>query len=344
MNNFINIPKDSSGNVRLEPDVATLLGDASLAAYTDYANSHNPNYTPPPLQYGGTSFNFLQRFTGFDDVVWGDGEEERYGLIYQWSARSDIYLFAFRGTSSVYDMVLDLESGETTTFRPYSNANNFPSNISVGDGFYKIYATKSHTMPASMQTQLFAAIKNLPTPANEIVVTGHSLGCTMASLFTLDIAVSLPNIAIANINFASPRVGTANWQNVYNETYNLQNKTIRIRNSYDLVPKLPPKKWPFDFKDIGEVFPVSFGLKNYHIDFPAIILAWHALENYRYVVNRATRNSPQIWMGEFPDQAHLTWPMLSYNPYTSSSEIEQSETREEAERAVEKKVDEAISA
>jgi hypothetical protein len=334
MSNFINIIKDASGSVYLDPNLAALLGDASADTYTDYANSNNPNYTPPTLQYAGTSFKFLQRFTGFDDVAWGTGQEERYGLIYQWSVRNDIYVIAFRGTSSVYDMVLDLESAETAAFQPYVDSGDFPTDVHVGDGFNKIYSTKNQSMSASMQDQIFAAIKNLPTPATQIVITGHSLGSALASLFTLDMAVSLPNIAIANINFASPRVGATKWQTTYNQTYGLLNSTVEIRNSYDLVPKLPPEAWPFDFQDVGEVFPVSFGLKSYHIDLPSIILAWHALKNYQYVINRATLNSPQVWTGEFADQAHPTWQMISYNPYTSSSALERSQTRAEIEKLI----------
>ena len=334
MTNLIQVMKDASGNIYLEPNLATLLGNASAEAYTDYANSSNPGYTPPPLQDGNTTFNFIQRFTGFDDVIWGDGDEERYGLIYQSSTQSDTYLIAFRGTSSVYDMVLDLESGRKASFYPYTGSSNFPSDIEIGDGFYKIYSTKNQTMPASMQQQIFEAINNLPTPANQILITGHSLGGALASVFTLDLAVSLPKAAITSITFASPRVGTSNWQTIYDETYHLQDKTIRVRNSYDLVPKVPPAEWPFDFKDIGEIFPVSFGVKGYHIDFPEIVLAWHSLKNYQYVLNKALGNSPQVWADDFPDQIHSGWEMQSYDPYKSSSAVENAQKRVDVENLV----------
>lgn len=334
MTTLIQTVKHALGNTYLDPNLTTLLANASAEAYTDYANSNTPAYTPPVLQDGNTSFNFIQRFTGFDDVIWGDGDEERYGLIYQSATQTSTYLIAFRGTSSEYDMILDLESGRTTSFKPYNIPDNFPSDIEIGDGFDKIYSTKNHAMPASMQQQIFAAINTLPTPATQIFITGHSLGGALASIFTLDLAISLPGIAITSITFASPRVGTANWQTIYNETYNLQDKTIRVRNSYDLVPKVPPAEWPFDFKDIGEVFPVSFGVKDYHIDFPEIVLAWHALKNYQYVLNEALGNSPQVWPGDFPDQAHAGWEMESYDPYKSSSDIEKAQKRVEVEDLV----------
>jgi triacylglycerol lipase len=336
MTNFIQPEKDVSGNPHLDPNLIALLGNASEAAYTDYMHSSDPTYTPPSLQDGETSYDYLQRFTGFDDVIWGDGDEERYGLIYQSSTESSTYLIAFRGTSSVYDMVLDLESGRKTSFQPYTAPANFPSDIEIGDGFYKIYSTKNNSMPASMQQQIFTAINSLKIPATKILITGHSLGGALASIFTLDLAISLPKskIEITSITFASPRVGTANWQTIYNDTYHLLDKTIRIRNSYDLVPKVPPAEWPFDFKDIGEMFTVSFGLKGYHIDFPEIVLAWHSLKNYQYVLTQALVNSPQVWAGTFTDQIHSSWEMESYDPSTSSSAVESAQKREEIENLV----------
>lgn len=319
---------DAAGQVQLDPTLTTLVGAASLAAYTDFANRHSPHYTPPQLEYGSRPFTFLERFTGFDDVVWGSGEQERYGLIYQWSARSDVYLIAFRGTASAYDMILDLESGLTADFKPYQVSNNFPSSVHVGDGFYKIYATKNARMAQSMQEQLFTKLAALPTPPAEIIITGHSLGCALASLFALDMAVSLPKVSIANLNFASPRVGVNSWAKAYDNTYGLMNKTIRIRNQYDIVPKVPPSDWPFDFKHVGHEFDVSFTLKSYlHIDFPAVVVAWHSLLNYRYVVDRAVLKTPQVWTGSFKDQAKLTWDMLSNDPHAVLSRDEMNELK-----------------
>ena len=310
-----------AGQVHLTPNLTKLVGAASLEAYTDFHETKNPNYTPPNLDYGSQPFHFLNRFTGFDDVLWGSGKEERYGLVYQWSAINSIYLIAFRGTSSVYDMVLDLESAGTASFKPHNNQSSFPDHIHVGDGFYKIYSTKNQTMSASMQNQVFDIIAGLPTPPSQIIITGHSLGCALASLFALDIAVSLPNVHVLNLNFASPRVGTGSWENAYNNTYGLLDKTVCIRNSYDVVPKVPPEWPPFDFRHIGREFKVSFGLKNYHWDLTDIIKSWHSLLNYRYVVDRAVANNPQIWTGEFTDQEHPSWEMISYDPNTHTSEF-----------------------
>ena len=311
---------DAAGQVQLDPTLTTLVGAASLETYTDFANRQSPDYTPPKLNYGTRPFQFLERFSGFDNVAWGSGTEERYGLIYQWSARSDVYLIAFRGTDSLDDMLLDLESGVVEDFKPYHNSAKFPAHVHVGDGFNKIYATKNAQMAQSMQEQLFTKLANLPTPPREIIITGHSLGCALASLFALDIAVSLPNVNISNINFASPRVGVKSWATAYDNTYGLMKKTIRIRNLYDVVPKVPSSDWPFDFRHVGFEFDLSFTLKSYaHLDLPGILDAWHALLNYRHVVDKAVLASPQVWTGSFKDQAKLSWDMLSLYPTLSIS-------------------------
>ncbi len=342
MNNTLNTPLP--GTVFLDPTIADLLAAASAAAYVDFANTGNPGYTPPALEFGSSQFNFLQRFTGFDDVIWGSGKEERYALLYQSAAQANTYLVAFRGTSSVDDMLLDLESSEHLTFVPYNNATGFPQDVSVGDGFNKIYTTKNYSMAASLQAQIFEALQKLTNPVNQILITGHSLGGALASLFSLDVAVSLPGLNISSVTYASPRVGTANWETAYNQTYALQNKTVRVRNSYDLVPKVPPENWPFDFRDIGQEFPVSFSVAKDHIDVSEVILSWHALTNYTYVISKAVQASPQIWVGQFPDQIHDGWTMTSYNPTSQGSPLELARSRKDVENILgEQALDQTIS-
>ena len=305
------------GSVRISPAFTELTGAASLAAYTDYLEETNPHYTNPPnLAYGTKPFKFVSRFTGYDTVPWGTGKEERFGLIYQWSAIPDVYLFAFRGTSSVYDMWKDLESAEVSNFSPYRRPTGFPNTVHVGEGFNSIYTKKNASMSASMQDQLFTAVSQLPTTPKTIYITGHSLGCALGSLFALDLAASLPGINIVNFNFASPRVGTSTWKHAYDDLYQLESRTVRIRNDYDLVPKVPFEYWPFDFQHVGQDFTLSFTLDSFTHDPVVIIEAWHSLLNYRYVLQRATPNTPQVWTGQFKDQAqtHPSWPMTSYDP------------------------------
>ncbi|RBP50985.1 lipase (class 3) [Arenicella xantha] len=319
-----NTSNDNS-SVVIDPNLASLAGQASAAAYADYAHSNDPAHVPAAIYSGAHSYSYLMRFSGFDAVAWGSGKEERFGLVYQSTKHSDEYLFAFRGTSSVYDMWEDLDSTGTTEFRPHQPSKSFPNDIQVGAGFNRLYSSKSMSMSASMQQQLFNTIKALPQTPKKIFITGHSLGSALASLFTLDLATSQPSIELFAINFASPRVGTRAWQKCYDTQYRLKDSTIRIRNNYDLITNVPFDAAPFNFQHVGTEFEVSFTVDSYMHDPVIIIEAWHSLSNYRYVVDRATMRSPEIWLGEFFDQAitHTSWPMTSYAPDQQSLNWEQ---------------------
>lgn len=309
---------DNSANnssPHLDPTFANLLMAASAEAYTDFAHTNDPKYQVPDLTVDNITFKYLQRFTGFDDVAWGTGKEERYALLYQAKNQVNTYIIAFRGTSSVWDAIIDLESATTTPFKPYKNSGIFPSNVHVGEGFNDVYATKNNQMSASLQTQIFTALQDLPDTPTEIFITGHSLGGALASLFTLDLAVSVPDIGITSITFASPKVGAHVWQTTYDQTYKLLEKTIRVCNNYDWVPRLPP----LDFYAIGQEFPASFTVAKHHIEIQDVVLARHALTNYTWVISRAVNATPQVWTGTFKDQEKLSWDMISYDPYTNNS-------------------------
>ncbi len=305
----------NNSNPHLDATFANLLMAASAEAYTDFANTNNPIYQVPDLTFDNITFKYLQRFTGFDDVAWGTGKEERYALLYQAANQANTYIIAFRGTSSVLDAIIDLESAATIPFKPYKNSNTFPGNVHVGEGFNDVYATKNNQMSASLQMQIFTALQDLSDTPTEIFITGHSLGGALASLFTLDLAVSFPDIGITSITFASPKVGAHVWQTTYNQTYCLQEKTIRVCNNYDLVPLVPP----IDFYAIGQEFTASFSVAKDHIDIEDVVLSRHALTNYTWVISRAVNATPQIWTGTFKDQEKLSWDMISYNPNTNNT-------------------------
>jgi hypothetical protein len=80
-------------------------------------------------------------------------------------------------------------------------------------------------------------------PISQLHITGHSLGSALSELFTLDMAQCRPEIVALNINYACPRVGEKGFVNFY-EGQKLQQdpatQTLRVQNSYDVVPCAPP--------------------------------------------------------------------------------------------------------
>jgi hypothetical protein len=158
-----------------------------------------------------------------------------------------------------------------------------------------------------------------------IIITGHSLGCPLGSLFALDVAMCKPT-QISNINFASPRVGPGLWQSTYEQYVTngqtptgARNQTIRIVNNYDYVPTLPPAGFPTYFAHVGREFPVSFTVDEYSVDWPVYVRSWHSLNNYQTVINNAVIATPQGWSGKFSDAPYPSWQMISYNPFQTRS-------------------------
>jgi triacylglycerol lipase len=89
-----------------------------------------------------------------------------------------------------------------------------------------------------------------------LFITGHSLGGALATLCHLDLQESY--MAGGTVTFASPRVGNA-------AAVSVSGKIVAVRNTYDIVPHLPPPeiydpiqaRWE-SFADAGTPYPLSF--------------------------------------------------------------------------------------
>ena len=286
--------------VKLDSRLTVNCGMASLAAYQDY---EKVKCILPP------EFKCVARFTGFDKFFDRTGEPERFGLILQSTLQPTTYLIAFRGTASLADAYEDIWAN-TVAFKPYNNQSTFPKDVHIADGFNSIYSSKGENMLLSMQEQLFEKLSNQTRSPQEIIITGHSLGLPLASLFTLDIAASLgKDISIKNITFASPRVGLQTWKDTYNKKYDLESVTYRIANYRDLIPSLPPEI--LGYHHIGQQFLVSFDVKNAcikHYD------ARLSLKNYLTVIDKAVKLDPQVYIGDFCDATAKHRTMQSTMP------------------------------
>jgi triacylglycerol lipase len=282
---------DAAAQVHVDPTLTVALAQASLAAYADFEN--NPKFpVVPPANY-----RYVTDWTGWDASIIG-GSVEKFGVLFQSTLVPTTFIFAFRGTDSDLDAWEDLFV-ETTAFVPYrGHVSPVPY---VSAGFYDIYDTAGGGMRQSMRQQLFSLLEQYRP--QKIYITGHSLGAALSHLFTLDVSVSSPGLWAANMNFASPRVGTAGWRTVY-ESQPAQGdaarKTIRVYNYYDFAPTVPPEL--FGYEHVGTPFRTSFKVKAAWVVHPD---ARHSILNLQTVLGRAVVRAPQVWAGTFPDATYL---------------------------------------
>ena len=146
----------------------------------------------------------------------------------------DSIFVGFRGSSNIQNW---LDNLQVSHISPYDD-----NLVSVEKGFYKIYN--------SLQDILYKTIHNLTInyDTNNILITGHSLGGAIASLFTFDIYYnSFPFQVKSLITFGSPRVGN----NYFSEyMYSFPFTSYRITHYYDIVPHVPEEL--LDYKHISQ--------------------------------------------------------------------------------------------
>jgi triacylglycerol lipase len=287
----------------IDPGLTLALAQASLAAYYDYEEKP---FTPP------ANYRAIARWTGWNEIIDGFGYEERFGLLFaSISGNPQTFIFAFRGTDSDLDAYEDLFA-DTVPFVPYRGQVS-PTPY-VASGFYSIYNDVGGTMTQSMRQQVFSLLNRISTPRT-IYITGHSLGAALSQLFTLDVSVSAPDAWAANLNFASPMVGTTDWQTAYDSQQAQQDparKTVRVYNFWDYVPSLPPYIPPFlNYAHVGRGFRTSFYVQG---EWYPHELSRHALLNLQIVLQNAVWRNPQIWTGTFPDMTNPSQLMVSTVP------------------------------
>lgn len=136
--------------------------------------------------------------------------------------KKKIYV-VFKGTDHDIDWYYNLQFFQI-------KLNN--KNVFVHQGFYK----KLHN--DGMYEKILKEIEFLLLQYSsfEIVITGHSLGAALATLFSFEISSKIPN-SIKVVTFASPRVGNFEFKNEFDNTKNLVH--YRITNDKDLVTAIP---------------------------------------------------------------------------------------------------------
>lgn len=148
----------------------------------------------------------------------------------------------FRGTSSAADWADDMDEDQHS----YDLAGGYGK---VHDGFLKLYHSMRGDVLSALGDARFSNMQNL-------MVTGHSLGCGLSTLAVPDVLNNIsqfPFAAVEHYNLASPRVGDPEFTAAYNGN---GVPTFRIVNTCDVVPTVPLAAMGPLYKHVGT--PVDF--------------------------------------------------------------------------------------
>ncbi len=204
-----------------------------------------------------------------------DDKSTIFGVL--WSTNDTLFII-FRGTLNLEDWLSDatyqqnsyIESKESTNSQISVNYRVAKKNTngqtalsyielpaSIHKGFYTIYN--------KMKTPLLDKLAELdPTKTKNIVISGHSLGSSIATICAVDL-YSLGYKNCVTYVFASPRVGNEKFSNI------VKNITLySIMNNLDVVPAMPPavspnfgdENQPNIFNESGTIFRFSENWKS----------------------------------------------------------------------------------
>ncbi|MCT4635025.1 MAG: lipase family protein [Rickettsiales bacterium] len=103
----------------------------------------------------------------------------------------------------------------------------------IHEGFKKEYE--------SSKDSLYKILNSRDNKNKPVDFTGHSLGGAVAGIATLDAATNHSEVKIGNIvNFGCPRFFSPKAAKLY-KAIGLSDKTLRIKQTLDPVPRVPPK-------------------------------------------------------------------------------------------------------
>jgi len=251
-----------------------------------------PNDIPAPYE--------LVAWLNMSDFAFGDEVPKFYGFIARNQQDRHAYLLAIRGTEGWIEWLDDA----MVHLVPFTQV---PSAGRVYHGFDKIYSTlkviKRHGvaagalqarpaieldfLPGSFAEQLEQLADGLEEPAvqqrmrvnlaerprRSFIVTGHSLGAALCTLFVIENKEKKKFDISTSCTFASPRVGNMEFARLFNQ---LPITSWRIVNTQDVVPKIPLHvPMIFDYEHVDTLYDFSSaGMVKWNP------VCWHSMTTY----------------------------------------------------------------
>jgi hypothetical protein len=238
---------------------AAFYGQFVAAAYDMYAVNHKdlrpaPKNIPPGWE--------LSAWINMQDFLFQIRDPQFYGIVVHEIANPDNRIIAIRGTEGVIEWLDDASSIVMVPFKQVPSAGR------VAYGFDNIYSTMK-VIPVRYKAPGVAAAEVAETELTgsfgdqldqlagmrekergvahayaeggrrqrPTVVTGHSLGSALATLFVMENSVKDKFDIKLISTLASPRVGNMEFKHAFAA---LPITSWRIANKPDVVPKVPP--------------------------------------------------------------------------------------------------------
>ncbi len=165
----------------------------------------------------------------------------------------NIYV-VFRGTANVSDAISDFAAIQV----PYLFV---PDGGLVAFGFLDVYGIDSSEPIVST---ILNKLDELTMTGNfsNLYITGHSLGAALAFLAFPDFSLNVTIDNITMYNFAGPAVGDSTFVSAYEGFFSAERTSVRIVNTNDLVPMLPPQGLDctlFSYEHVDGEHEITFG-------------------------------------------------------------------------------------
>lgn len=279
---------------------AVLYGKFVNAAYAMF--KRDPKILQPEPAAGDIPdpYDLVAWVNMSDFFFWWRETPKFYGFIGRHRQQKHSFVLALRGTEGKVEWLDDF----TATMVRFQQV---PNGGRVERGFDKIYSTlkvvKRHGIaaglpaakpsaaptasPEAMQGTFAEQLERLADtlegpdvmslakerrPRRSFVVTGHSLGSALATLFVMENKEKNKFDINTICTFASPRVGDMEFANQFNQ---LPLTSWRIVNTQDIVPKLPLYLPFFDYQHVATPYEFSSaGVVK------GGVACWHSMSTY----------------------------------------------------------------
>jgi hypothetical protein len=283
----------------LDPEEAFFYGQFVQAAYTMFKDPQGGDPLRP--EPAGIPDGYeLGAWIHMSDFFLNLETPQFYGIVVHGLANPDARVIAIRGTEGALEW-FDDAFAFLTPFR------QVPAAGKVARGFDKIYSSLKivkrilpreralvapgavaapETFSGSFAEQLEqlaisrerargvapSATEGRERPQRPTVVTGHSMGSALTTLFVLENAEKHKFDIATLCTFASPRVGNTEFVRVFNQ---LPLDSWRIVNTDDEVPKLPFRLPWFEYQHVDMAYAFSSDSFAKHS-----LTCRHAMETY----------------------------------------------------------------